>query len=84
MHALHRPHLARAIMVTVIAAVLAIVLTLVLATRLNDLASAPTPTGGAGKPPTLQAPAVNPAWALSPFKPLLSAPVAVPWTPAQP
>jgi hypothetical protein len=42
MHALHRPDLLRAVTVTVIAAILAIVLTLALATSLNDLASTPT------------------------------------------
>ena len=60
--------------VTVIAAVLAGVLTLVLATALNDLAPTPTPTGGAATPPPPQATTASPGWAPSPFKPLLSAP----------
>jgi hypothetical protein len=84
MHALHRPRLPRAMMVTFLAAILAIVLTLALATRLNDLTSTSTPTGQAGEPPALQAPAASPGWKLSPFKPLLSARVALPWAPPQP
>jgi hypothetical protein len=71
-------------MVTVIAAVLAILLTLALATSLNDLASAPTATGGAGTPAVLPASATSHEWNLSPFAPLLSAPAAVPWPATQP
>jgi hypothetical protein len=84
MHALHRPHLPRAVMVTVIAAVLAIVLTLVLATRLNDVGSTPAPTAVAGASIVLQPPAPRDRWNLSPFAPLLSAPPLVPWAPAHP
>ena len=84
MHALHRPHVPRAMMVTVIAAVLAIVLTLALATRLNDLASRPAPTGGAGTPAALPASATSDEWSVSPFAPLLSGPAAVPWAPTRP
>ena len=84
MHALHRPHVPHAMMVTVIAAVLAIVLTLALATRLDDLASTPAPTGGPDTPPALQTSATSHAWNLSPFAPLLSAPAVVPWAPTQP
>jgi HSP20 family protein len=43
MHALHRPHLPRAIALSALTAVVAIILTLALASRLNDLASAPAP-----------------------------------------
>jgi len=81
MHALHHPHVPRALTVTTIAAVLAIVLSLGLATGLNDLASTAAPTGAA---PLRQAPATSPAWALSPFTRLLPAPVAVPWAPTRP
>jgi hypothetical protein len=69
--------------VTVIAAVLAIVLTLALATRLNDLARPPAPTGTASTPPKAQARAADETWAMNPFARVLSAPVAVPWAPTQ-
>jgi hypothetical protein len=78
MHTLHRPHLARIMTVTVIAAVLAIVLTLALATGLNDLASTAAPTAPAGT--QLQVSPTGHASNLSPFAPLLSAPA--PWAPA--
>jgi hypothetical protein len=68
--------------VTAIAAALAIVLTLALATGLNDLASTAAPTGPASTP--LQASATGHGWNVSPFAPVLSAPAAVPWAPAQP
>lgn len=55
MHALHHPNLPRAVTVTLIAAVLAIVLTLGLATSLNDLASTPAPTSTASTPPVVRA-----------------------------
>ncbi len=79
MHALHRPHVSRPLMVTVIAAVLTIVLTLALAPRLNDLASTPTPTGAAGPTTPVPAPTTSPRWNLSPLAPLLSAPARIPW-----
>lgn len=81
MHALHRPHVPRAMMATVVAAVLAIVLTLALATRLNDLAFTPAPAGGAAAPSAVQASATSHEWNASPFARLLSAPSAVPWAP---
>ena len=84
MHALHRPHVSRPLMVTLIAAVLTIVLSLALSPRLDDLASAPTPTGAAGSTTPLSAPTTTPGWNLSPFAPLLSAPARVPWAPAHP
>jgi hypothetical protein len=84
MHALHRSHVSRPLMVTVIAAVLAIVLTLALAPRLNDLASTPTPTGAVGPTTAPQASTTGPRWNLTPFAPLLSAPARVPWAPAHP
>ena len=73
MHALHRPHLPRAVMITVIAAALATALALALATRVNDLSFTRMPTGAAAKRPTVQAQAASREWTLSPFKPLLSA-----------
>ena len=81
MHALHRPDLPRVMTVTVIAAVLAIILTLALATGLNDLASTAAPTGPAGTP--LQAPATGHGWNMSPFAPFLSAPASAPWASAK-
>jgi hypothetical protein len=69
-------------MVTVIAAVLAIVFTLALATGLNDLASTAAPTGPASTPP--QVSATTPGWNVSPFAPLLSARAPAPWDPPQP
>jgi hypothetical protein len=80
MHALHRPHVLRVMMVTVIAAGLAIVLTLVLATGLNDLASTRASTGAETRP-ALQTSATGHEWNANPFAPLLSAPPAVPWAP---
>ena len=65
-------------MVTVIAAVLAIVLTVALATRLRDLARTPAPTGVAGAPMTVHASSAGHGWNVSPLTPLLSAPAAVP------
>jgi hypothetical protein len=84
MHALHRPHVPRALTVTVIVAVVAIVLTLALATRLNDLASTPALTGVAGPPTAAPASTTSHGWDVRPFAPLLSAPAVVPWAPTQP
>jgi hypothetical protein len=79
MHTLHRLHTSRAITVTVIAAVLAIVVTLALAPRLNDLAS----TSAAGSPTVTSSPiqstSAGVGWSLSPFKSLLRSPVRPPW-----
>jgi hypothetical protein len=80
MHALHRSHTSRAITITVIAAVLAIVLTLALAPRLNDLTS----TSASGSPPAtptaVQSTSIGAGWSLSPFTSLLRSPVRVRWT----
>jgi hypothetical protein len=84
MHAVHRRHLPRAMAVTLIAAVLAIVLTLALAAPLNDLASQSASAGGAGAPTALHVSTTSPRWNLSPFAPLLSAPTPAPWAPAHP
>ena len=82
MHVLHRHHLPRATTVTLVAAVLAILLSLALAAGLNDLAWTPAPAGSGGGPSTLHTPATSPTSTLSPSKPLLSAPV--PWATARP
>ncbi len=84
MHVLHRPHhLQRA---AVAAAVLAIVLTLVIAGGLNDLSSAPTPTGT--PPPraavyasAVSSPAGNP-FTHRPFTRIFTEPVRLPWASA--
>jgi hypothetical protein len=81
MHVLDHPHLPRAMTVAVIAALLAIVLTLALATGLNDLRSAPAATTVTR--PAHHAPASSRAWALSPFTRVF-APVVVPWAPTRP
>jgi len=81
MHALAHPHLPRAMTVTIIAAGLAIVLTLALATGVNDLTFAPA--AATVTRPALHAPASSRAWALSPFTRLF-APVVVPWAPSRP
>ena len=82
MHTLDRLHLPRVITVTVIAALLAIILTLPLATGLNDLASTATSTGPASTP--LQASTTGTGWNRNPFAPLVSAPARLPWASAQP
>ena len=82
MHALHRPHVLRAMMVTVIAAVLAIVLTLVFATSVSDLASTRASTRARTGPALQTSPASN-EWNANPFAPLLSSPPAVPWVPTR-
>ena len=84
MHALHRRHLPRAMAVTFIAAVLAIVLTLALAAPLNDLASQSAPTGSTEAPTAVHGSTTSPRWNLSPFAPLVSAPTSLPWAPAHP
>ena len=81
MHALDHPHLPRSTTFTVIAALLAIVLTLALATRLNDLRS--SPAASTVTRPALHVPASSRAWALSPFTRVF-APVVVPWAPTRP
>lgn len=82
MHVLHRPHLhlPQAVMVTVIAAVLAIAVTLMFASAVNDShgspsgASAPSPIA-----PAVRIPAVGPVWNHNPFAQIFRAPVVEPW-----
>lgn len=82
MHTLDRFHLPRVMTVTIIAAVLAIVLTLALATSVDDLASTAASPGSAGTLP--QAPGTARGWNLNPFAPMLSAPARLPRAPLQP
>lgn len=79
MHALHRPYIPRAMMITVVSAVLAIVLTLALATKLNDAS-----TAVAGPPAAAHPSTSNHGWKASPLAPLLSSPAAAPWGPSRP
>ena len=81
MHVLHQPHSPRAVMITTIAAVLAIALTLIFASAVSDLhssssgLSAPSSSG-----PGVHHQMVGPAWSSNPFAPLFRAPVIGPWT----
>jgi hypothetical protein len=84
MHVLHRVHLPRAIVVTAIAAGLAIILTLVIAGGLSDLTAAPAPATSPSPAGGLQASATRSAaspsqFTASPFSSLLTAPVTPPW-----
>lgn len=82
MHVLHRFDLRRAIMATVIAAVLAIVFTLAIASALNDhgsgTSSARTPYASVQASATGPAPSASP-FTKSPLSPLATAPVTPPW-----
>jgi hypothetical protein len=82
MYVLQRPHLPRAIAVTAFAAMLAIALTLAMASALRDHGLAPVgahSATAAGQPAArAQALSAN-AFTRSPFSNLLSAPVPQPW-----
>lgn len=84
MHVLHRSRLGSAVAVTAISAVLAIVLTLALASGLSDQAFAPS-QAAAPAPPTGAQTAVghaalrNSPFTRSPFTSLLTTPVQQPW-----
>jgi hypothetical protein len=93
MHALYRLHLARAIAITATAAVLAIVLTLAIATGLNDFATRPAGATAPIPAAALHASATDsgPSGAStlgpfmrSPFSRLLTIPSAKPWPVSQP
>jgi len=83
MHALHRPHLPSVITVTLVAAVMAVALTLAVAARLDD--HAPTSVSSTSGPSAAQASAQDHASSsavfTSPFSRLLTKPVIVPWVP---
>lgn len=81
MQALDHPHLSRAMTFSVIALVLAIVLTRALATRLKDLRSAPA--AASVRRPAPYVPASSRASTLSPFT-RVSAPGVVPWASFRP
>jgi hypothetical protein len=81
MHVLHRPHLPRAIGATITAAILAIAITLAVATGLSGGG------GAAGAPERFAAVAssvsqATAVWTRSPFALPLSRPVQLPWSAA--
>ena len=63
-----------------VCAALAVVLTLLLAGTLNDLASTSTGSSPSATRTPLQSTSTSAAWNLSPFTSLLRSPVRVPWT----
>jgi hypothetical protein len=67
MHALHRPDLHRAIAVTALTAVVAMVLALAVASGLDHLASTPAPAAASGTAAGVQASATLPGPTASPF-----------------
>lgn len=85
MHVLHRPHLPRAAMITTIAAVLAIAVTLIFASTVGDVGG----SSSSSPAPSFSTPAVHqqtaaPAWTLNPVAPLLRTAVIAPWTEQRP
>ena len=78
MHVLHRPHFHRAIMVTVLAAVLAVVLTLAFASELSEH---PSVSGQIGAPSATAAPAVSTSAARPATNPFITSPLSVPRIP---
>lgn len=87
MHVLQRPHLPRAITVTVTAAVLAIVLTLAMASTLRDHGLGPASARSAtaaGQTAATSRAASNSPLTRTPFTNLLSAPVPQPWAQNRP
>jgi hypothetical protein len=88
MHVLRRPHLARLISVSIAAAILAIAISLTLASTLNNISQSSDNTG---TPVRHAAPALTsvlqtnaPRWAGEPFASLLSRPLPQPWLTARP
>ena len=81
MHVLRRFHLGSAVAVTAIAAVLAIVLTLAIASGLSDHAPAPAwPAAATRAQATTTPPGLSETpFTRSPFSSLLTAPVKEPW-----
>ena len=87
MHVLHRPHLLRLISVTVIAAILAIAISLAFARSLDAVSQPSDNTSiSAQNPAPVLATTVRtsaPRWASNPFASLLSRPLPQPWPTAQ-
>ena len=87
MHVLHRPHLPRVTGVSIAAAILAIVISLALASSLSNLSQ---PNDTMGTPARHTAPALTgvlhttaPRWVSNPFGSLLSRPLPRPWLTAR-
>jgi hypothetical protein len=81
-HVLHRPHFPHAAAITAACAVLAVVLTLLLAGTPNDFGSSSASGSPAATPASVRATSTEPGWQLSPFTSLLRSPVPVPWSAA--
>lgn len=84
MHVLRRPHHPKAITVTLIAAVLAIVLTFAITSTVSDVGSAPAPANAPTPTAAIQASAARPGlrtspFMRSPFSTLLTTRVTRPW-----
>lgn len=84
MHALRRPDLPHVLVVTLVAAVLAIVLTLALAGSLSDLGSVHAPHANVSAASATHRAAGAPRWALHPFAHLGGGPVVEPWSSGSP
>ena len=87
MHVLHRPHLPRLISVSIAAAILAIVISLALASSLSNINQ---PSNTAGTPAHRTTPGLSaalhptaPRWVSNPFASLLSRPLPQPWPTAR-
>jgi hypothetical protein len=79
-HVLHRPHLPHAAAITAVCAALALALTLLLASTLDDLRSS-SPSGSlAATPVSVHSTLTEPGWNPSPFASLLRSPVPVSWS----
>jgi hypothetical protein len=87
MHVLHRPHLLRLISVTVLAAILAIAISLAFARSLSAVSqpsdNPSSSTRNAAPVPATTAQTSAPRWASNPFASLLSRPLARPWPTAR-
>jgi hypothetical protein len=87
MHVLHRPHLPRLITVSIAAAVLAIVISLALATNLSNVSqpgdSTSVSTHRAVPAPTSALHTNAPRWASNPLASVLSQPLPQPWPTAR-
>jgi hypothetical protein len=82
MHVLHRPHIPKVITVTMVAGLLAIVLTLAIASAVSDhapsTATAYNPPVAAQATPASSEPRTS-AFTRSPIAPLLTSPITPPW-----
>lgn len=81
MHVLHRPHLPRAVTITMIAALLAIAITLILATAVRGLASSSSGSSAlSASVPAVHNQTAATTWQLNPFTPVLRKQFVAPWT----